>query len=156
MRYRRMNVGSWARQLWVRIFFTPKATEFCTHQNLGGETNHIDLSSVLEYDTFPATSTKFYALAARDGGYALAWSQTSYPLSPPQGSPTATARSTRPTAAATPTTALGRRRRRPFRLFRGAKGHAPLSADADGDGLSDAEELIRKTDRSRPTAMATV
>ncbi|HNT76588.1 MAG TPA: hypothetical protein PKH77_16370, partial [Anaerolineae bacterium] len=128
------------------VFFTPKATEFCTIKT-SAATNHIDLSSVLEYDIFPATLDEFYALAARDGGYALAWSQTSYPVFPRlkdadgDGLLNAADGGSDPDDRRWDADGDGL-----SDYFEAQKGTPPLSADADGDGLSDAEELIRKTD----------
>jgi hypothetical protein len=71
-----------AQECWlIPILWPPYVIPVC-YIRTEKDSSHVDLGQHLFYDVFPPTLDEFYTLAAKDGGYALAWSPDSDPAFP--------------------------------------------------------------------------
>ncbi len=122
-------------------------------------TSHIDLGQTFTFDVFPATLDEFYQPFGKDGGYSLAWGQTSPPtLGGTEGGLTFARqkdfdgdgllnhvdRGSDPDDSRWDADGDGL-----SDYFEFQNGSDPTLYDTDGDGLSDADEFRLGTDPNR-------
>ncbi len=113
-------------------------------------TVNINLGENLRYDVFPATLDGFYTLAARGGGYALAWSQDTNPAFPRLKDADGDGLRVKAAGGSDPDDSKWDTDGDLLSdYFETEIGSNPSLKDSDGDGLSDYDEVTHGTDVNR-------
>ncbi|MBN1872918.1 MAG: LamG domain-containing protein, partial [Anaerolineae bacterium] len=105
-------------------------------------TNHINMGQGIAFDVFPATLDDFYALTAKDGGYALAWGQEGALTFPRLKDADGDGLRNSADGGSDPNDLTWDTDGDCLSdLYESQRGTNPRSVDTDNDGLSDFEEI---------------
>ncbi|MBN1668562.1 MAG: thrombospondin type 3 repeat-containing protein, partial [Anaerolineales bacterium] len=135
-----------AQECWVvPIPYFPFVIPVCYIRTERGD-SAIDLGQSMLLDVFPTTLDEFYTLTAKEGGYALAWSQDSSPSFPRLQDADGDGLRTKAMGGADPNDLLwdsdGDGLSDAFEMEIGSD---PEDVDSDDDGLSDFDEVLHNT-----------
>ena len=102
----------------------------------------IPLGTDMLYDIFPATLDEFFALSA-GSGYALAWSQDSWPAFPPLKGPDSNGLRGKADGGADRTMRFGTPAGAPSDSYEMQLGTNPQDVESDDDGFSGYHQIIQ-------------